>query len=128
MQRRILYAILILATLFAGLASRQYDELFPSWINIGLGDALWALLVFWVFAFLAPISKPRALFSFTLLFSFAVEASQLYQAPWINEIRATTLGALILGHGFLWTDLLAYTIGASFGGLMDHLLIKRSRI
>ena len=42
---------------------------------------------------------------------FLIEFSQLYNATWINNIRNTTLGALVLGHGFLWSDIVAYTIG-----------------
>lgn len=128
MKRRILYALLILVTLIAGLASRQNDHLFPDWINLGLGDALWALMVFWGFAFFSPTAPPKLLFWLTVLFSFTIECSQLIQTPWLNEIRETTLGALILGHGFLWSDLFAYALGALTGATADHLLIKRSKI
>ncbi len=40
-----------------------------------------------------------------------VELSQLYHAPWIDSIRQTTLGGLILGFGFLWSDLACYALG-----------------
>ena len=32
-----------------------------------------------------------------LLFSYAIEFSQLYQAEWINALRHTALGGLVLG-------------------------------
>ena len=50
-----------------------------------------------------------------LAFSFAIEFSQLYQADWINALRRTTLGGLILGYGFLWSDLVCYTVGILIG-------------
>ena len=43
-----------------------------------------------------------------------VEESQLYHASWIDSIRGTTLGALVLGHGFLWSDLPATPPGSAW--------------
>ena len=52
--------------------------------------------------------------------SVAVEISQLYHAPWIDSIRQTTLAALILGFGFLWSDLVCYAAGVSLGILIGR--------
>jgi hypothetical protein len=57
----------------------------------------------------------RAVISLGL--AFLVEISQLYHAPWIDSIRQTTLGALVLGFGFLWTDLVCYSVGIATGSL-----------
>ncbi len=54
-----------------------------------------------------------------------VEISQLYQDPWINNIRNTLIGHLILGKGFLWSDLLAYTIGVITACAFEGLLLKK---
>jgi hypothetical protein len=59
----------------------------------------------------------RAVISLGL--AFLVEISQLYHAPWIDSIRQTTLGALVLGFGFLWTDLVCYTVGIATGSLTE---------
>jgi len=48
-------------------------------------------------------------------FSFAIEFSQLYHALWIDQVRHTALGGLILGFGFLWSDLICYIIGIILG-------------
>ena len=45
------------------------------------------------------------------------ECSQLYHAPWIDLIRSTTLGHLVLGSGFIWGDFVAYAIGVGAGAL-----------
>ncbi|MCY7330065.1 MAG: DUF2809 domain-containing protein [Saprospiraceae bacterium] len=37
---------------------------------------------------------------------------QLYHAPWMDGLRVTRLGGLILGFGCLWSDLGCYTLGA----------------
>ncbi len=54
-----------------------------------------------------------------MAFSVAIELSQLYHASWIDSIRQTTLGGLILGFGFLWSDLACYAVGVVLGVLVD---------
>jgi hypothetical protein len=67
---------------------------------------------------------PKQIAFFSLLFCYAIEVSQLYQAPWINAIRNTTLGALVLGSGFLWSDLLAYALGVGMAFLIEKFVFK----
>lgn len=55
----------------------------------------------------------------SLVLAFLVEISQLYHAPWIDSIRQTTLGGLVLGFGFLWTDLVCYSVGIAIGSLTE---------
>src|SRR5207237_49913 len=50
-----------------------------------------------------------------LAYSCAIEVSQLYHAPWIDAIRRTLPGALVLGYGFLWSDLVCYAAGVALG-------------
>ncbi len=57
---------------------------------------------------------------------YIIETLQLYQADWIVSIRATTLGRLILGQGFLWNDILAYTFGIGIVFMIENIL-KSSR-
>jgi Protein of unknown function (DUF2809) len=47
--------------------------------------------------------------------AIAVKLSQLYHAPWIDSIRHTTLGGLILGFDFVWSDLACYALGVGLG-------------
>jgi len=58
----------------------------------------------------------------SLVLAFAVEVSHLYQAPWIDDIRSTTLGGLVLGFCFLWSDLVCYLVGLAAGVSADRLL------
>jgi hypothetical protein len=46
-----------------------------------------------------------------LITSFAIEFSQMLTPDWLVKIRSTFMGHMLLGQGFLWSDLLAYTIG-----------------
>ena len=65
--------------------------------------------------------KKSASFGVALSFSYLIEVSQLYHAPWIDSIRATTLGGLVLGFGFLWSDIACYTVGVTLGFWVDSL-------
>jgi hypothetical protein len=51
-----------------------------------------------------------------------VEVSQLSSADWLVGLRSTRLGALVLGRGFVWSDLLCYAAGALSAGLGDFAL------
>jgi len=55
-----------------------------------------------------------------------VEFSQLYQAPWIDMVRSTLPGRLILGSTFNWPDLPAYTLGVAMGVGVEFLFRRRS--
>ncbi|MEQ8473596.1 MAG: DUF2809 domain-containing protein [Marinoscillum sp.] len=120
-RQRIIYFILVVVTIITGLLSRKFSNAFPDLINLVLGDALYALMVYWMVRLVAPSLPlaPSALIA--LSFCFTIELSQLYQADWINQIRATRMGSLILGRGFLWSDLLAYTIGVISGLVAENL-------
>ncbi|EEM11001.1 hypothetical protein bmyco0003_22900 [Bacillus pseudomycoides] len=107
-----------------GLASRKFAYALPNLLNAYLGDALWALMIFIGFGFLFHKMKTKKIAFLSLLFCYGIEISQLYHADWIDNIRATTLGGLVLGYGFLWSDLLAYTIGVGMGMLCELMFRK----
>ena len=119
--KSLFYAFFMLLSIIAGLASRYFAIGIPEQINLYLGDAIWALMVYFGFRCIAPNYRILNSAIFALVFSYAIEISQLYQAEWLNDIRKTLLGGLILGFGFLWSDILAYSIGVAFGFGFDYL-------
>ncbi|MEZ0542450.1 ribosomal maturation YjgA family protein [Fibrella arboris] len=125
-RNRVIYTGLTAGALLLGLASRRFGTYLPAFINAYIGDTLWALMVFFGFAFVFSRQPTRAIALLALLFSFGIEISQLYHAPWIDSVRATRLGALVLGFGFLWTDLICYSVGVCIGCLIDQ-LIRRNQ-
>lgn len=123
-KSRTVYILFLLITVLLGLGSRYFSEALPHFVVFHFGDALWASMVYFVFRLLF-INKPPAFAVWSsLVFSFAIETSQLYQADWINAIRSTSIGALILGHGFLWVDLFRYTSGVIVACAVDKLITK----
>ena len=118
-RNRFIYATAALAVIALGLLSRRHPDFLPAALGKEPGDALWALMVFCGFGVLYPKLPAtfNALAAFT--FSCAIEFFQLYQAPWIESIRDTLPGRLILGRGFLWSDIAAYAFGILVGCVVE---------
>lgn len=118
-RSRAWYVALVLFTMLAGLASRRPELGLPGFLATYAGDTLWALLVFWLLGLVFVGKSRNWVATVALGFCFFIETSQLYQAPWLNSLRATLPGSLVLGHGFLWRDLLCYTAGVALGWLLE---------
>ena len=112
----------LVAVVILGMASRRVQGLFPACLGKYPGDVLWTLAVFLGLAILQPRASTAQLAAFAMALSCLVEFSQLYQAPWINAIRDTVLGHIMLGSGFSWLDMVAYLVGASTGVILDPTL------
>jgi len=81
-------------------------------------------MVYWAVAFVAPSAPLIRVAAYAMAISYLDELSQLYQAAWINQIRATTIGHLLLGSAFSWLDLLAYTVGVWLCSAIEVILLK----
>lgn len=124
-KKNLVYFVLILISICLGLASRKFSGSLPDFINLYLGDLLWATMVYFGIRFLfSHLSFTYSAF-LSIMFSYGIELSQLYHSHWIDTIRHTQFGGLVLGFGFLWSDIVAYTIGVFFGQLIDRLLITK---
>jgi hypothetical protein len=107
-----------------GLSSRAYPHLWPHfWANYA-GDTLWALMAFLLIGFMFPFLSTLKVAAIALLFSLFIELSQLYQATWINELRQYRIIALVIGRGFLWSDLVCYSMGVAMGAMGEMLWIQ----
>lgn len=122
MKQRIKYGVIIIIIIIAGLLSRRIHGM-PLWI----GDTLYAAMMYFMLRLVLLRKTVLFIAVISLLICFAIEFSQLWQAPWLNQLRSTLPGKLILGQGFLWEDLLAYTLGAALGALMDKYFCGRLR-
>ena len=119
MRSRFWYGLAGALVIALGLASRQYAAVLPAFVAEYAGDTLWALMVFLIVGLLAPRWSSLRVAAAALAISFAVEVSQLYHAPWIDAIRDTRVGGLVLGFGFLWSDLACYTLGVALGVMLE---------
>jgi hypothetical protein len=108
-----------IAVIALGLASRRHPGLFPAALDNYPGDALWALTAYLAIAFAVPDMPVWRLAGIAFAISYVAEFSQLLQLPWINGIRSTRAGHVLLGQGFDWYDLVAQTVGIGLGTSID---------
>ncbi|HWT83866.1 MAG TPA: DUF2809 domain-containing protein [Candidatus Methylomirabilis sp.] len=113
--------ILIALACLLGIGSRRYAHALPGFIAAYAGDTLWALAAFLGFGLIMPRASTRTIAVLAMAFSVAIELSQLYHAPWIDSIRQTTLGGLILGFDFVWSDLVCYAVGVGLGLAIENI-------
>jgi hypothetical protein len=96
----------------------------PWFLSQYTGDTMWALAFFALFRAILIKSNLFTVFLVTLDFSFLIELSQLWHPDWLENIRRTAVGGLLLGFGFQWTDLICYTAGCLIGWLAFSLTVK----
>jgi hypothetical protein len=121
LRERLFYSSLGVVVMVLGLLWRKPFLHLPHFASKYGADSLWALLVFLGVRFLAPWRSVWYSAGVATAFSFAIEFSQLYHAPWIDAIRRTTLGHLTLGDVFNWPDFGSYVMGIAGGVSLDCL-------
>jgi hypothetical protein len=123
-----LYIPYTLLVVCLGLLSRKFSYLLPDGINTYLGDALWAVMIYLMMATIGKSWSVNRVALYSILFCYVIELSQLYHAPWIDAIRNTRLGGLVLGFGFLWSDIIAYSIGVTTMFLIEKIIHKKPKM
>ncbi|MFB3387410.1 DUF2809 domain-containing protein [Flavobacterium sp. LAR06] len=114
------YFIICLGIICLGILSRKI-----SFIPLFIGDLLYAVMIY-VLTRLVFIKKKGIQIAITsLLICYAIEFLQLYQGEWMIELRKTLFGRYVLGQGFLWIDMVAYTFGTTIAFLLENLTLKR---
>jgi hypothetical protein len=123
MNQIIKYLLFTLLFMVVGYTSRQYYPTSGTFIHDYVGDAIWAGMIYFGFRMIQSqiICLKSAICA--IIFCFAIEFLQLYHAPWIESLRHTKIGGLILGFEFVWSDLVSYTIGILIAFMIDNQLI-----
>jgi Protein of unknown function (DUF2809) len=95
----------------------RFSPSLPEYIRDPFGSI--AYQIFWILLvlFIYPPANLKLTAIYVALGSCAIEFLQLYQPPWLQAIRATLPGRLVLGSTFLWSDLPVYFIGSYLGWL-----------
>lgn len=106
-----------------GLLSRRHP--LPGVLAEYTGDALYTVAMFCALRWFVPTGRGTLLAAVAFAVSAAVETSQLLRWPWLTDLRGSRLGALVLGQGFQWADLLAYGIGALAAWAVDRSFRRR---
>ena len=128
-RNRIVYLFLIVLVIGLGLASRRWGYTLPEFISKYSGDTLWAIMVFLIMGFIFKNKSIWIIAFFAIIFSFSIEISQLYHGEFIDSIRGTRIGGLMLGYGFLWSDIVCYSLGIMIAACVEYFInnTKNSR-
>jgi len=111
--------MLIVVTVALGLGSRIFRGGLPFVIAEYAGDTLWATAVFFMLRLVRPTARGSVLAAIALVTSFCVEFSQLAHPRWLDGLRQQPGVALVLGYGFVPTDLVCYTVGVALAWAVD---------
>ncbi len=125
-KRRLIYFSLYLLVIPLGLATRKYPSGFPGFVADFGGDVLWSTMFFFLFRAFLPGPSLLKIALYTIVFSLSIELSQLYHAAWIDSLRTTFLGRMLLGNRFLWSDIACYLVGTIIGWVIGQIADKYS--
>jgi hypothetical protein len=106
-------------TLALGLASRRYRDVLPRALGDYAGDTLWAAALFFALRVVRPAPPGRVIAGVALAIAFAVELSQLAHPQWLDGLRHRPGVGLILGYGFVPSDLACYAAGVALAWTID---------
>jgi hypothetical protein len=120
LRARVRYVVLALATVAVGLLVHFRGAALGPVTRDVLGDALWAMMIAWWVSALAPEMRVSSRATIALALCFAVEFSQLYRTPGLDELRRTRVGHLFLGSGFDPRDLAAYAVGVVSAFMLER--------
>ncbi|MBF4516443.1 DUF2809 domain-containing protein [Flavobacterium sp. ANB] len=95
-------------------------------IPLYIGDLLYAVMIYFLVRILFTNQKSLQIIILSVSICYGIEFLQLYQAEWIVELRKTLFGRYVLGQGFLWSDILAYTFGVLFAFIMERIIFRNS--
>jgi Protein of unknown function (DUF2809) len=125
-RSRLVFFVNILAIVPLGYIVR-FSHILPEYIH-DVGGSI-AYEIFWILLWLSiqPLANRRLTAIWVCLGTCAIEFLQLYQPSWLQAVRATLPGRLVLGTTFAWSDFPAYAIGSYLGWLWVSLLDRLGR-
>jgi hypothetical protein len=109
--KRIIYSSLFIFCIWLALETRKHPGFFhPVIVEYG-GDVIWAGAFLFLQRCIFIKTKAWKLAMICFVLGVIDEYSQLWQFEWIVAARQTYIGRLMLGVGFLWSDMVGYAIG-----------------
>jgi len=97
----------------------------PQFCLLYVGDILWGTMFFVLYGWFWPVAGAWRVWRWAAATTVIIEVSQSWKASWLAAIRATTVGKLLLGDTFLWSDLACVVLGATVAALVDEWYRRR---
>ena len=124
MNRRAVYLAIAVVTLGLGLVWRFVPMGLPLSLYKYGGSVLWAAMIYWLAALVAPAARPVRLAAVAVLIATTVELFKLVHAPGLDAFRLTFVGKVVLGRFFYWSDFVAYYAGIAVAAVVDGWWIR----
>jgi hypothetical protein len=125
-RRRWIVCATLPLVLIMGFGCKAYSGAGRDWVN-NWGPASVAyewLLMLLLFAVVPGRKFIRRIAVTVFVATCVIEFLQLYQPAWLQAVRATWLGRMILGTTFNWWDFPAYLMGCVSGVLLLHAVCR----
>lgn len=119
---RLALAVSIAVIVPLGLGLKFYQGPGQEWLNNTVGGVPYEIFwMLWV-AYLWPAGSPLWIAVSVCVGTCGLEVLQLWQPAWLQAIRATLPGRLVLGNSFSWADFPYYFGGSGLGWLWIRFL------
>jgi len=98
-----------------GFYTKFYSGPAANWVNDSLGGVFYE--IFWCLNFFFFFQKANSLIIsiVVLLLTCFLEFLQLWHPPFLEFLRSSFIGSVILGTSFSWSDFPYYFIGSGIG-------------
>jgi glycopeptide antibiotics resistance protein len=103
----------------------RFSHVLPEYIRHIGGSLAYEILWILVGAFLFSRANRRRIAIWVFLLTCGIEFLKLYQAPWIQAIRGTLAGRLVLATTFDRSNFPVYLLGSYLGWLWIRFLDRR---
>jgi Protein of unknown function (DUF2809) len=117
---RAIHVVLIAITIPLGLGSRMRGLPMPSLVRTYGGDVLSATCIFFGVRYVAHQRTLTRCAAIGFIICALIELQQLYTGAWLVHLRDDTPLGILLGHGFLWSDIACYAVGTAIGAAISH--------
>ena len=117
---RLIHAVLIASTIPLGLGSRVRGLPMPGLVRTYGGDVLSATCIFFGVRYVAHRRSLARCAAIGFIICVLIELQQLYTGLWLVHLRNDTLLGILLGHGFLWSDIACYAVGTAIGAAISY--------
>lgn len=131
MKYRLTYLGISASVIPIGLVARAFrseadTSSILGFITLYLGDTLWAVMFFFLFAAACLRWSARRLALLTLIFTVGIEVSQLYRGQPLAALRDFPPTGFLLGNQFLWSDIACLGLGTMLAAGL-HLALPNHR-
>jgi Protein of unknown function (DUF2809) len=124
---RQIHAVLIAITVPLGFVTRMTSLPMPALVRDFGGDVLSATCIYFGVRFILETRNLWQCGAISFIVCVLIELQQLITWEPLLRLREDTPMDILLGHGFLWSDLVCYAVGVLMGLAISRYLESRER-